>query len=408
MEENDTMEGKDLALNEVIKEAFKQKIDADKKEEENFVNPVLQIGGTSFELEVKRDEKDNKYKMHILGVHILTLDENNELQFNDEWEKELSSRIKEYGDMIDEQDGKDLIESLKQIDKEIQEKNEQKAEKEKDEKDLSEDLEEKEEDSKEEEPKKEEENKKKNNDSAKWQEMDLDREFSNSDTLRVWIKDVLGVAPNKVYRKQTGPHDFEYVAETNGEYEPLDLSTDQEGKNTMQQVYIVKEDGTLELDEVDSLLLTKDGNYGIATKVPDGIATDVTKSFEVKRTKDGKYVATQLIEKTGPYRDANQAGKEIADRDRSIYDIEEDLDEVENAENSDMEIAEDGVTVEEIDIIQELKKEGYKDKEIDNIIKRIQENDMSLEDSKKIEDRNRDEDNQKTPWGDAESRRSRW
>ena len=398
MAENDSLEGKSLELH-MFEQKILEAIEIAKKQKQD--TGIIENAQMTFEIRIEKIDK--KIKIHAFGEEILTLEEGDKFTYNIDGLKNIQEKLEEDSEFDYSQFGLPDIEYLEEQEKQEEEKQEEQ----KDEKDLSEDLEEKEEDSKEE-PKKEEENKKKNNDSTKWQEMDLDREFSNSDTLRVWIKDVLGVAPDKVYRKQTGPHDFEYVAETNGEYEPLDLSTDQEGKNTMQQVYIVKEDGTLELDEVDSLLLTKDGNYGIATKVPDGIATDVTKSFEVKRTKDGKYVATQLIEKTGPYRDANQAGKEIADRDRSIYDIEEDLDEVENAENSDMEIAEDGVTVEEIDIIQELKKEGYKDKEIDNIIKRIQENDMSLEDSKKIEDRNRDEDNQKTPWGDAESRRSRW
>ena len=398
MAENDSLEGKSLELH-MFEQKILEAIEIAKKQKQD--TGIIENAQMTFEIRIEKIDK--KIKIHAFGEEILTLEEGDKFTYNIDGLKNIQEKLEEDSEFDYSQFGLPDIEYLEEQEKQEEEKQEEQ----KDEKDLSEDLEEKEEDSKEE-PKKEEENKKKNNDSTKWQEMDLDREFSNSDTLRVWIKDVLGVAPDKVYRKQTGPHDFEYVAETNGEYEPLDLSTDQEGKNTMQQVYIVKEDGTLELDEVDSLLLTKDGNYGIATKVPDGIATDVTKSFEVKRTKDGKYVATQLIEKTGPYRDVNQAGKEIADRDRSIYDIEEDLDEVENAENSDMEIAEDGVTVEEIDIIQELKKEGYKDKEIDNIIKRIQENDMSLEDSKKIEDRNREEDNQKTPWGDAESRRSRW
>lgn len=402
MAENDTLEGKSIELH-MFEQKVLEAIEIAKKQKQN--TGVIENGQIPFEIRIEKTDK--KIKIYAFGEEILSLEEGDKFIYNIEGLKNINEKLEEDSEFDYRQFGLPDIEYLKELEKQDNAKEEEQI----DEKDLSENLEEKEEDLAEEKKPKEKEQKKGNQqkiNTRNWQEMDLDREFSNSDTLRVWIKDVLGVAPDKVYRKQTGPHEFEYIAETNGEYKPLELSTDHEGKNTMQQVYIVKEDGTLELDEVDSLLLTKDGEYGIATKVPDGIATDVTKSFEVKRTKDGKYVATQLIEKTGPYRDANQAGKEIADRDRSIYDIEEDLDEVENAENSDMEIAEDGVTVEEIDIIQELKKEGYKDKEIDNIIKRMQENDMSLEDSKKIEERNRDEDNQKTPWGDAESRRSRW
>lgn len=420
MAENDAMEGKDLALNEVIKEAFKQKMEADQKGEENFINPVLQIGGTTFELEVKQDEKDNKYKMHILGVHILTLDENNELQFNDGWEEALSSRIKECGDIISEQDGKDLIENLKQMDKEIQKENEQKAEEQKDEKDLSEDMDEKEED----EPEKDEDKKKKpeqkeeseqekmKRDSKNWQEMDLDREFTDTDTLRKWVKDVLHESPEKVYRRQTGAHDFEYMAEINGEYKPLELSTDLEGKNTRQEVYILKEDGTLELDEVDSLLLTKDGTYGIATKVPDGVSTDMTKSFSVTRTKDGKYLATQLIEKSGQNRDPKLPGKEIGDRTQSVYKKEDFIEQKEEIDNNDMDIAEDGVTVDEIGLYEYFKKKGYTPDAIDRMIKDIEENEISADEAenkeKEANKNNKREEGGRGPWDGSPNKRSRW
>ena len=420
MAENESNEGKDFALNEVIKEAFKNKQEADKKQEETFLNPVLQIGETAVELDIKKDDKDSLYKMHILGVHVLTLDENNELQFEQGWEENLSSRIKECSGMISEKDGKDLIENLKQIDKELQKEREEQAkdEAQKDEEDLSEDEEEKQEDEPEEEIEEDEEEKQGNKENIKnsknWQEMDMDREFTDTDTLRKWTKDVLGESPKKLYRHQTGPHDFEYVGEyDDGEYKTLNLSTDLEGKNTTQEVYILKEDGTVEKDEVDSLLLTKDGTYGIATKVPDSGSTDMTKSFSVTRTKDGRYVATQLIERNGQNRDPKLPGKEIGDRTKSVYQKEEFLDQKDEMENSDMEIADDGITVEEIGLYEYFKKKGYNDPEIDRMIKDMEENEMSAEEAeakeKDLQKRERDDDDgQKTPWGDAEGRRSRW
>ena len=418
--EDESMEGKDIALNEVVKEAFKKKQEADQKGEENYVNPTLMIGESIFEMDIKKDEKEGKYKMHILGIHILSLDEKNELKFEDSWEDNLTKRIGELEGMVSEKDGKDLIESLKQMDKQLEEDKDEQQERssvQKDEEDLSEDKEEQEE--LEEQEKAEDGNEKEVNtkNSKYWQEMDLDREFTDSDTLRKWTKDVLGESPKKLYRHQTGPHDFEYVGEYDGgELRPLNLSTDLEGKNTTQEIYILKEDGTVEKDEVDSLMLTKDGTYGIATKIPDSGTTDMTKSFSVSRTKDGKYLATQLIERSGQNRDPKLPGKEVGDRTKSVYDKEKFLDQKDEIEKSGMEIADDGISVGEIGLYEYFKEKGYKDPEIDRMIKDMEENEISADEAeskekdaqKREREREDEDDGQKTPWGDAEGRRSRW
>ena len=159
--EDESMEGKDFALNEVVKEAFKKRQEADQKGEENYVNPVLMIGESMFEMDVNKDEKEGTYKMHILGIHILTLDENNELKFEEGWEENLTNRIKECNGLISEKDGEDLIENLKQMDKQIEQ---EKDEKEKDEEDLSDDMEEEQEEEEEEEQEEDKEKKDKEDD----------------------------------------------------------------------------------------------------------------------------------------------------------------------------------------------------------------------------------------------------
>ena len=315
-----------------------------------------------------------------------------------------------------EQEGLTLEElGLPDIEQWIDEEEKQIEENERDEKDLAKDIEEKEE-IKEEEPDKEDdkditEQQKLKEESKHWQEMDLDREFTDSENFGEWIRGTLHVHPDRVYRRQKGPHDFEYIAENNGEYTPLELSTDLEGENTRQEIYIVKEDGTLELDEVDSLLLTKDGNYGVATKVPDGVSTDMTKSFSVTRTKDGKYLATQLIEKSGQNRDPNLPGKEVGDRYKnSVYDVEEFIEQKEEIEAKEMKFAEDGTTVEEISLYEELKKEGFRDDSIDRIIKDMEENETPLEEAKSKEKRrgNQRQEGGRGPWDGPANKRDRW
>ena len=393
MEENASGESKDLAIQEQIKANFEKIITEIINNMENE-SATVTIEGSNANISINIQKEKEGYKLSLLGEEIINIDKNGEFRYNIENLQNLKEKLEDKDRPIAnyEELGLPDIEYLKEIE---MQKDENLDEMQKDDKDLSKEL--KDESEKDNEQSKKGEQRKEDKEienNEEWQEMDLDREFSDSDNLRVWIKEKLGVSPERLYRRQVGAHDFQYIAETNGKKETLDLSTDREGKNTTQRVYVVQEDGTLTLEEVDSLLLTKNGNYGIATKVPDGVATDVTKSFEVKRTKDGKYVATRLIEKSGMYRDANEAGKEIADNNKSIYDIEEDIDIAEDVKDKDMNVAKDGVTVNEIDIIKELKKEGWKDREIDRIIKRCQENDISLEESKEEERKIREKEDE--------------
>jgi len=202
-EETDSMGGKNLALHEKIKKEIEQ---SPKDKEGNVLtNPAVEIGGTIFELDIEKDQKEQSYKIHILGAHILTLDKNDELSFVDGWKEALKEKIRNYPDIINEEavikNLEEMEESL-QMDKEQQEKQEEQ----KDEEDLSDDMEEKEEQEAE---KEEAEEKKKTNredpeqqklkeDSKNWQEMDLDREFTDSENFGEWIRTTLQVHPERV------------------------------------------------------------------------------------------------------------------------------------------------------------------------------------------------------------------
>lgn len=409
MAENDAMEGKKLELH-----MFEQKIleAIEIAKEQKSDTGVIENGQIPFEIRIEKVD-DKKIKVHAFGEEILTLEDADKFSYNIEGLKNIQEKLENNPEFDYKHFGLPDIEYLEELEK-------QREEEQKDEKDLSEDIAEKEED----EPENDEDKKKKpkqkeeseqekmKKDSKNWQEMDLDREFTDTDTLRKWIKDILHESPERVYRRQTGAHDFEYMAENNGEYKPLELSTDLEGKNTRQEVYIVKEDGTLELDEVDSLLLTKDGTYGIATKVPDGVSTDMTKSFSVTRTKDGKYLATQLIEKSGQNRDPKLPGKDVGDRTQSVYEKEDFIEQKEEIDNNDMDISEDGVTVDEIGLYEYFKKKGYTPDAIDRMIKDIEENEISTDEAenneKEANKNNKREEGGRGPWDGPLNRRDRW
>lgn len=404
MTENDAMEGKKLELAmfeqkvlEAIQIAEKQKQD----------KGTISNGALQFEIQIVKEGK--KIKVHAFGEEILTLEDNN-FNYNIEGLENIQEKLAENPEFDYKQFGLPDIEYLKELEK-------QREEEQRDEKDLSDDMEEKEdgypEQDKEKKEKQDPEQQKLKEDSKNWQEMDLDREFTDSENFGEWIRGTLHAHPDRVYRRQKGPHDFEYIGEYDGEYKPLELSSDLEGKNTTQQVYIVKEDGTLEIDEVDSLLLTKDGNYGIATKVPDGVSAEMTKSYSVTRTKDGKYLATQLIEKSGQNRDPKLPGKEIGDRYRnSVYDVEEFIEQKEEVERRDMEFAEDGTSVEEIGLFDYYKKKGYTPDAIDRMIKDIEENQISPDEAEAKEKDRRNNDRRpeggRGPWDGPGNKRDRW
>ena len=112
--------------------ALEEKIQMAVKDEKGNIieNPMVEIGGQNIQLNiVKNDQKENSYKIHILGVHILTL-ENDELSFNKGWEPELRERLK---GIID---AEDLINELKEMEARL-ELEKQREEEQKDERDLS-------------------------------------------------------------------------------------------------------------------------------------------------------------------------------------------------------------------------------------------------------------------------------
>ena len=174
------------------------------------------------------------------------------------------------------------------------------------------------------------------------------------------------------------------MAEKDGKYKELDLSTRSEGRNTRQDIYILDEDGNFKREEVDSLLLARDGRRGIATKIPDTGSIDVTKSFVVTRDKEGKYVATQLIEKSGQNRDPKLPGADRFDRSRGREDIGKDLENMEEMEGKDLDFADDGISVQEITLYEHFEKLGFKEDEIDKLIKYMKDGGKTVEQAEEL------------------------
>ena len=181
IEENDSNVGQDLALHEKIKEEIKK---SSKQGQEN-INPVLEIGGTLVEFNIEKDSKKNSYKISVLGVHILSLDENDELSFVDGWQESLMEKMENYPDTIDKEA---IIKDLEEMEKNLAK---EKEEQQKAEEDLSEDMEEKAEEEAIDEEEKDEEDLSEDIEEKDGKEENIDEEKKQ-------IAKRYGVSPNQV------------------------------------------------------------------------------------------------------------------------------------------------------------------------------------------------------------------
>lgn len=197
-------------------------------------------------------------------------------------------------------------------------------------------------------------------------EMEINREFSESENMRMFVKRAWGISSQKIYRvpgKDT--HDFKYVAKTTGgKYKEIPLSTQSEGRNSSQSI-LVMDNGTLKEKKVDSLLLK--GNYGIATDLPESVASQHTKTYLVSRTPSGQYIAIAAGQKYGVNRNTSgdELQKSMMARGRSVYELEDIIEAAKMAEQI-YALNKDGkLTTKEVEMVKKFKIDrNMNDKEI--------------------------------------------
>ncbi len=227
--------------------------------------------------------------------------------------------------------------------------------------------------------------------------MESDREFSTSENMRMFVKRAFGVDSQEIYRIQgDDPHDFKYVAETGDSEEPLkvlDLSTDNEGRNSLQKIWII-ENGEFKEKTVDSILMR--GNYAIATDIPDSVGTGHTTTYLVSRTRDGKYLGIAAEEKNGSNRSLSRDSieKDSMQRANTVWEIEDIIESAQLAEKIGVLIKDKKLSTKEVDAVKKLKIDGNMDDEevIDaiNAVSVLKEFGCNEDQIKKIIDRFRE------------------
>lgn len=197
-------------------------------------------------------------------------------------------------------------------------------------------------------------------------EMEVNREFSESENMRMFVKRAWGISPKDIYRVPgKKSYDFKYVAKTtSGKYQEIPLSTQSEGKNTRQSIFVM-DNGVLKEKKVDSLLLK--GRYGIATDLPESATSQNTKTYLVSRTPSGQYIAIAAGQKSGVNR--NTSGdvlqKSMMARGRSVYELEDIIDAAKMAEQI-YALNKDGkLTTREVEMVKKFKIDrNMDDKEV--------------------------------------------
>lgn len=205
---------------------------------------------------------------------------------------------------------------------------------------------------------------------GKIREMEVNREFSESENMSMFVKRAWGISSKNIYRVQgKDSHDFKYVAKTtSGKYKEIPLSTKSEGKNSRQSIFLM-DNGILKEKKVDSLLLK--GNYGIATDLPESVSSQNTKTYLVSRTPNGQYIAIAAGQKSGVNRNmsGDKLQKRMMARGRSVYELEDIIEATKIAEQI-YALNKDGkLTTKEVEMVKKFKVDmNMDDEEIFNAI----------------------------------------
>lgn len=189
--------------------------------------------------------------------------------------------------------------------------------------------------------------------------METRRENTRTETFGMFVRRAFGEKDvHEVYRvKGKDPHDFKYVIEkSDGTYKKIDISTRSEGRNNFQKVWIMK-DGKLQEKAVDSLLLK--GQYGIATDIPENVASNNTTTYMVQRLPNGQYIGIEVAQASGVNRNTsgNIAQKDLMSKTKSKYQLEDTVEAANLAQGIEP-IMQDGIlTTEELMLVKKLKEE---------------------------------------------------
>lgn len=380
MAQNESMEGKDLARQERIKQNFEDMImDIINNMDEPQTTINSSIEGISIKV-IQLD--DDKYELNLMGEKIGTAIKNKDILYDIEGLKNVTRKLENNGRPIANYDDLGLpdIEYLEYLEKERNkgeetreiEKQTQKDEKEQEE---SEELDEDGRDEEEKDDKKPELNKKQPN----WIKLDLSAQVVYNKTLAQMLPN--GHKYKEVY-VAPGKDQFSYNLvggdEQNG-YEPLEGLEKTEGSNPTQKIISIQNQGKMDVKSEQSFAMFK-----IKGRESEGFSINLAQSgnnqLEVnywRKSYGDNYISIPIAQETAD-RGYNEHSPEaryfMARSTHSNWGMDDKIDDSKDIEEisaklpSQINPASDGIQLEELD------KQTFREKLIERIMKDVMGN----------------------------------
>ena len=171
-------------------------------------------------------------------------------------------------------------------------------------------------------------------------------------------------------RDKKDSHQFKYIAKnTSGKYFEPAGSRRNEGTNSTQPCWILNKDGTLEKKPVDDMKVF--GKYVLATDIAENPATDDTRTLVGQRTPRGEYVLIPALDYINADTSDNTKIKEGLSRGESVWDIEDVVLAAELGNTIRGTKLDGKLSVEEVEFIKKLKKEGLADERVRRIVNAV-------------------------------------
>ena len=203
------------------------------------------------------------------------------------------------------------------------------------------------------------------------------REITSGEDLAELTNRMFGEKMHEVYRirDEKDAHSFKYVGLKNdGKYTEFGGSTKHEGTNPGHKVYILTTTGKLEEKTVDHLMTN--GKYAIATDIPDSAIADRTRTLVGNRLPSGRYLFIEALDSRNASASNNLFVKNRIARGESQYHMEEVADVMELSQKIEALKLDGLIQAEELELVINLRNEGYNSDEIVTVINFIHTNEI--------------------------------
>jgi hypothetical protein len=289
----------------------------------------------------------------------------------------------------------------------------------------------------------------------------MGREVTSSENTHMFFKDMLGINTHEIYRvKGEGTHEFSYIGkDSTGKIIETEGNETRMGTNPTREVTVKKSDGTVEKRTMSNIKIFG-GRYVLISNVAEGAMTGRETTYIGQLTPDGSIVVVEALDSRNNRASGESTVKEGVARNKSVYEVQEIAESARLAKKIREMTQDDRITQEEVELVRSLKKEttkecdvihfldfiydlrkeGIKDKDIERllnqsekmvhavveivkdgqcnseqvamILDKVERQNMPIEQAVKLvrdgveEKEEPEEEQEKTPWGDAEDRRA--